>query len=377
MLFPLSRLWTTAMSGKTVLVYAGKGSSHSWVWLADLLEANGVFDTTFATASDFARGLERSPALAVVSGGDGFEIASALSGKGFEALKEYVSSGGRYFGMCAGAYLPLPSRIEPFSELNMSLTRIRNTKEAPANLDATSPREAVRYGSCCIFHPVRGEILVGLGEESLAAPIYGGPVFSEPEADRVVLRYRSFTPGTAFQVERSLAEQAMIGHPAVIECVHGDGQLILAGPHLEHPGYHAANELFLRLAGLPSRCDVMPTPTRCPSKCEPLDGSLADLKVAVLGMENDSFIHGAKQWDGSRMLELLRAIERRRMHLSSDDAQAVSKLLVQTRENLMSSGPQGFPDEDAAPELLVEAARIVVNARFRAARDGFILGDSH
>ena len=377
MLFPLSRLWTTAMSGRTVLVYAGNGSSHSWVWLADLLEANGVFDASFASASDFARGLEGSPSLAIVSGGDGFEIATALSGKGFVALRRYICSGGRYFGICAGAYIPLPSRIEPFSGLNMSLTKIRNTREAPSDSDAVSPREAVTYGSCCVFHPVRGEVLVGLGERSFAAPIYGGPVFNEPETDRVLLRYHSFTPKTTLQVERSLAEQTMIGHPAVIECVHGDGQLILAGPHLEHPGYSAANEQFLRLAGLPSGCNIMPNPVRAPSTCEPLDGSLADLKVSVLGMENASFIHGTKQWDGSRMLELVRAIERRRMHLGSDDAQMVSALLARTRESLMSAGPEGFSDEDAAPELLVEAARIAVEARFRAARDGFILGDSH
>ena len=365
------------MSDRMVLIYAGKGSSHSWIWLADLLEANGVFSASFTSATNFARGLERSPSMAVVSGGDGFEIASALSGKGFEALKEYVSSGGRYFGICAGAYIPLPSRIEPFRGLNMSLTKIRNTREAPSDMDVISPRMAVKYGSCSVFHPVRGEVMVGDDKETLAAPIYGGPVFGEPEADRVVLRYQSFTPRTTFQVERSLAEQTMIGHPAVIECVHSDGQLVLAGPHLEHPGYRTANELFLRLACLPRRRNVRSSRMRESTAYEPLDESLADLKVAILGMENDSFVHGAKQWDGSRMLELVQAIVRRRMHLGSNDAQTVSELLIRTRENLMSAGPEGFPDEDAAPELLVEAARVTVEARFRAARDEFILGDSH
>ncbi|MDH3364382.1 MAG: BPL-N domain-containing protein [Thermoplasmata archaeon] len=366
------------MSDETVLVYVGKGSSHSWVWLADLFEARGMLDVSFVDAAGFVRGLDDTPSLAVISGGDGFEIASSLSGFGFNALREFIGRGGRYLGICAGAYLPLPSRVEPFSQLNLSNTRIRNIRMEPTTSTEPSPRLAVRYGSCSVFHPVRGEMVIGNGTDTLIAPIYGGPVFSEPTVDRPVLRYLSFTPRTTLQANLRMAEEVVIGHPAVVKCNFGDGQLILAGPHLEHPEFREANDCFMRLARLPDqdrpRHDLL---SRAKSETTTLDRSLADLKVTITGMERATFITGAKQWDGSRMLELAGAIERRSGSIDGDTSQAVSVLLDRSRENLMSAGPDRVSDSDSAPDLLVEAARLVVDNHFRAARDGFILADNH
>lgn len=365
------------MSGGATLVYAGKGASHSWVWLADLLETNGVFNACFLDAAGLVRGLEDTPSLVAISGGDGFEIASALADRGFASLREFVHGGGRYVGVCAGAYLPLPSKIEPMSGFNISETRIRNVRSESAETADYSPRFSVRYGSCSVFHPIRGEVEIGNGTERFVAPIYGGPVFSEPQVDRSVLRYLSFTHRTSFQVEPHVAEQIMIDQPAVVTCDYGDGQLVLSGPHMEHPSYPRANECFLRLAGLSGRsqaCCRSPDGTREPKS---LDRSLADLKVAVLGMERESFLVGTKQWDGGRMLELAGAIENRKASLDNDAAQAVSVLLDRSREELMSAGPENVDDSDSAPALLVEAARLCVDHHFRAKRDEFILTHSH
>lgn len=356
----------------------GSGSSHSWVWLAELLEARGVMTASFVDAAGFASGLKDTPSLAVISGGDGFEIASSLSGVGFDALREFIGRGGRYIGICAGAYLPLPSRMEPFSELNLSTTRIRNIRAADATAAEPSPRLSVRYGSCSVFHPVRGEMVIGNGAGVLTAPIYGGPVFSEPLADLPVFRYLSFTHRTTLQVEFDVAEDVMIGQPAVVECNYGDGRLILAGPHLEHPEYPEANDCFMRLAGLSGgKGRLHQSPARARSDASTLDRSLADLKVAVMGMERSTFISGTKQWDGSRMLELAGAVERWKWSLDGDASQAVSALLDQSRESLLSVGPDKISNSDSAPGLLVEAARLTVDRHFRAARDGFILADNH
>jgi len=366
------------MSDETVLVYAGKGSSHSWVWLAGLLEARGVMTASFVDAAGFVRGLEDRPSLAVISGGDGFEIASSLSGLGFDALREFIGRGGRYIGICAGAYLPLSSRLEPFSELNLSTTRIRNVRPNHATAAEPSPRLSVRYGSCSVFHPVRGEVVIGNGTDTLLAPVYGGPVFSEPTTDLLILRYLSFTNRTILQVESGVAEEVMIGQPAVVECNYGDGRMTLAGPHLEHPEYPEANDCFMRLAGLSGDKGLLRrNPVCARSDTLTLDRSLADLKVAVMGMERATFITGTKQWDGSRMLELAGAVERWKRSLDGDASQAVSVLLDQSRESLMSAGPDKMSDSDSAPGLLVEAARLTVDRHFRAVRDGFILADNH
>lgn len=346
--------------------------------MADLLEANGMFRAGFVDADGLIRGLEDMPALVAISGGDVYEIASALADRGFASLRGFVHGGGRYVGVCAGAYLPLPSRIEPMSGFNLSETRIRNIRAEPVETTApSSPRLSVRYGSCSVFHPVRGEVEIGSGTERFVAPIYGGPVFSEPQIDRPVLRYFSFTQRTSFQIERHVAEHVMTAQPAVVICDYGDGQLILAGPHMEHPGYPRANECFLRLAGLSDRPQACCRSVYGTSESKSLGRSLADLKVAVLGMERESFLVGTKQWDGGRMLELAGAIESRKGALDADAAQAVSILLDRSREDLMSAGPENVDDSDSAPALLVEAARLCVDHHFRAKRDEFILAHPH
>ena len=350
-------------SGK-VLVYAGKGSSHSWVWMADLLEFERVFDTEFVDANRLVSALKEGSSLVVISGGDGFEIESSLSARGFKAIEEHVRVGGRYFGACAGAYLPLSSRVEPFDRFNLSTTRIVNIAPAPDESVESSPRTGVRYGSCSIVHPVRGDVVVADGTRSFTVPIFGGPVFREPESDRVLLRYLSFTEKTSFQVDCDRAEAMMLGAPAVVSSRVGDGTMILAGPHLEHPGYPEANSAFLDLSGI-HRGRAEATGAHARRRDGALDRSLADLKVAVLGMERESFLVGAKLWDGGRLLELAHAVEKRKDSLDRDATQAVVSLLDDAREDLLTQGPHRVADSDSAPAKLIEAARLCMNSYFK------------
>ena len=353
------------MSPERVLVYAGKGSSHSWTWMADLLESAGVFDAEFVDAEGLVRNVEGGSSLVVVSGGDGFEIASSLAPRGFSAIEAHVRGGGMYIGACAGAYLPLPSRISPFDTFNLSSTRIRNLAPVPDETAESSPRTGLRYGSCSIVHPVRGEVVVGDGVRSFTAPIFGGPVFREPESDRVLFRYASFTDRTLFQTERARAETMMLGAPAVVSVSVGDGTMVLAGPHLEHPGYPEANRVFVQLAGL-ARGNAEPRKAHAKEIDKSLVRSLADLKVAVVGMERESFLVGAKLWDAGRLLDLVQAVDKRRDAMDRDTSQAVVSLLDEAREHLMSIGPHRVADSDSAPAKLVEAARLCVNRHFEA-----------
>ncbi len=349
-----------------VLAYAGRGSSHSWTWTADLLESRGAFGCRFVDADGLVGGLEDGASLVVVSGGDGFEIASALAPRCFAAIERHIRAGGLYIGVCAGAYLPLPSRVEPFDGFNLSTTRIRNLS-GPGDAAASSPRTGVVYGSCSIVHPVRGEVEVGDGSCSFKAPVYGGPVFREPEADTVLFRYSSFTPRTVFQVGRAAAEEMVIGSPAVVSSRLGEGTMVLAGPHLEHPAYPQANEAFAGLAGLSGSATAVPRRT-WQGRAAELDRPLADLRVAVLGMERETFLVGAKLWDGGRMLELADAVAKRRGSLGPEAARRVAELLDRAREELLSLGPERASSSDSAPSLLVEAARLCVDYHFESLR---------
>lgn len=353
-----------AMETRQILVYAGEGSSHSWTWLADLLESAGITEVRFLGTEEVVEHLKDPASAIVVSGGDGFRIARALSGRGFTRLREFVNRGGQYVGICAGAYLPLPSSLEPFSGFNVSTTRIENIARKRIR-GSQSPRLAVPYGECSIVHPVRGEVRLSTSRGDIIAPIFGGPVFKEPQRDETLLRYSAFTRSTEFQVAPEAAAAMVLGKPAAVRCRHGLGELVLLGPHLEHPRYPAANKLFLSLIGRPEAASISATSyPRTDSKSE-LSHAVSDLKVAVLGLENRSYLVGNKLWDGSRLLELTRAIEKRCWSLDDGVSSRVAALLWRMRDEILQAKDESLDYAVEGPGLLVEAARLAVDGHFQ------------
>jgi glutamine amidotransferase-like uncharacterized protein len=354
------------MTNRAVNVYAGKGSSHSWTWLADLFESASRYDVRFLDSRGFSESLRDASAAAIVSGGDGFAIASAIGATGFSRLKGYIHSGGTYVGICAGAYLPLHSSLDPFSKFNISSTRIENIDTSPSPERTSSPRFGVSYGSCAICHPVRGEVIVSIGEEALEAPIYGGPIFREPSRDEVVARYSGVTARSEFQIQRDLAVRMIEGKPAIIRARHGDGQLLLLGPHLEHPRFSHANAKFLSMLGIQHgpRANMSSK-----TKNLGLARAVADLKVATLGLENRSFLVGNKLWDGGRFLELVRAIERRLSTADGPLGDEVASRLMRVREEILEAESGSLLFADEGPERLVEATRLVVDNHFVVLRE--------
>ena len=349
------------MGTPPIVVFAGEGSSHSWTWLADLFDNAGISEIRFLCSKEFVNAVRNNPRAVIISGGDGYSIASALSGSGFKNLTEYIDSGGLYFGICAGAYLPLRSSIEPFSQFNLSSVKIDNIDCVLTQLDNVPPRVAVRYGTCSIVHPVRGEVIHGCGSSQLAAPLYGGPIFREPEEAEVLMRYREFTENTEFQMPKRLARTIVLGKPSAVRVHHGDGTLVLLGPHLEHPRFRGANDMFLDLVKLDRR---QPMPKAEAPAHPRVERAAADLKVAIVGLENRSFVVGKKLWDGSRFLELANAISKR-SHTMADDLAAKVAADLETVRNRLTGLKMGIEtDADETTGMLVEIARICVDNHF-------------
>lgn len=351
------------MKKQNVIVYSGKGSSHSWTWLADMFEERGVHDVRFLGSDDFIKAVESEPTFAIISGGDGHAIASALSGKGFQNLKDYIQKGGTYIGICAGAYLPLPSSVAPFSEFNLSTTKVENIDCTIRPLDGIPLRVAVKYGQCVIVHPVRGEVEFEHKPLRYLAPIYGGPIFRDPIDDDVLLRYRAFTQNTEFQILKHVASGLVLDRPAAVKTYYGKGFLYLFGPHLEHPNYTKANRLFFEIIGLKGHRWI-PHPSRH-MLSQPLAKAIADLKVAILGLENRSFVVGKKLWDGSRYMDLLNAVEKRRRALDEAAQAEISIPLLKIRDVLVGTSVGVETDVDEATDLLVQTARACVDRYFQ------------
>jgi glutamine amidotransferase-like uncharacterized protein len=348
-------------------VFAGRGASHSLVWLVDLLGSAGRGDVSLVGADEFRTVADRTPSCVVVSGGDGYEIAGSIGPEGFSSLSDYISEGGLYIGMCAGAYMPLPSRVEPFSSFNLSTTRIRNIDPGAPPADARGSRFSVPYGCCSIVHPVRGMVSLAGHAGECVAPTYGGPVFEEPEVDEVLLRFRSFTEETEFQAPEEAARAMMVGKPAAVVCRHGRGRMVLLGPHLEFPGCEAGNGIFLDLLPEAGEGRTGPHIPRVARSDRGLDGAIADARVAVLGLENRSFVSSSKVWDGGRLMELLDCIGRMRWAAGARSDE-VAGLLCSARAGLMSIDAPGADDTAETPFELVEALRLCANGYFAALR---------
>ena len=223
-------------------VYAGRASSHSWLWLADLFDHVVPLDE-----KTFASGLEKLDVVCI-SGGDTFGLAEHLGERGAERLDRFVRDGGTYVGICAGACLCLRSSRPPLSWFNFTEGTIGNiAPEAPEPL-WQNLKYSCSYGACEVFHPVRGEVeLVTHEGDRFTAPLYGGPAILPGTGMSVLAKFDGFCEGTGFITDEATARSTYLGRAAVVEQPMGRGRLLLCSPHLEHPGYGKANRSLVQL----------------------------------------------------------------------------------------------------------------------------------
>lgn len=234
-------------------IYAGKGASHSWLWAVDTFEKYGL--ELLVPFSEDETSIIPNFEFLFVAGGDTFALADGLGEKGAEEIKKFVKDGGIYLGSCAGAYLALYTSKPPLNLFNFVPLEIANFESELPPVRRMREKAFNRYACCFIIHPVRDEVIIKtsshppiLSEEIIPAPIFGGPVFKEPERrGRVLARFLSFTDRTIFLYDKEIAERILPGRPAVVEWMMGKGKFYLFGPHLEHPSFKSANSILLKI----------------------------------------------------------------------------------------------------------------------------------
>lgn len=236
-------------------IYCGTGASHSWLWFVDILEAMGFWNLAFINDHQVrAEGLARFDAV-LLSGGDTFAIAGALGEAGAGEITRFVTGGGIYIGSCAGAYLPLNSSLAPLNLFNHVAAKISNLTGNLPSPSALPEKFCTPYGCKYVFHPVREEVIMAVTDfpariehhAQVTAPLYGGPAFIPSDDAHTVALYRGFTPRTLYLVDPQLARDTLIGKAAIIAKRVGTGTMYLAGPHLEHPHYPAANTIIAEM----------------------------------------------------------------------------------------------------------------------------------
>ncbi len=241
-------LMTTTKSISKIGIYAGSGTSHSWLWFVDLFENNGLHNLSFLNESNVQKGLDDLDVL-VISGGDTFAVAESLGASGADSIYKFVHRGGLYIGSCAGAYLPMNSSKKPLDLFNFVDVKITNlSKVLPATVK-NSFKFCTSYGCGFIFHPIREEVSLKFSNNALPfcpltfnAPLYGGPGMTVTDPSLVLATYNSFTTNTSFLVSEALAGEILLEKAAVVRVPVGKGLFYLFGPHLEHPKFPIANQ---------------------------------------------------------------------------------------------------------------------------------------
>jgi hypothetical protein len=308
-------------------IYAGDGTSHSWLWFVDMLDRMGFHDIVFLDAPAIQqKGLADIDVL-MVSGGDTFAVARALGPSGAEKLRDFISAGGMYFGTCAGAYLVMNSSKPHLNHFNFTAVKISNLSKSLPLCSHLPHKFALAYGCDYIYHPVREAVQVQTtghapfaAGRNLDAPLYGGPGMLAPEDAQVLALYHDFTAKTIFLVDPRWRVQRLVGKAAALRAPLGKGWMYLCGPHFEHPGYPQANALIADAVYWDNRPSAQHRqPKACPAVCTEMDGRtlLRDIKRQVsnsrisagsLEMQPIRWLIGAKYYEPEKIRFFLEAI---------------------------------------------------------------------
>ena len=193
-----------------------------------ILDSDPLFRWETVGAKEIRQGKLSSYDLLIVPGGKSSEFSKELHAAGKKAIRDFVESGGGYFGVCAGAFLAAANTDGGLSLANVG---VKTGQRFVPGVGSVSV--AVRGGGdVSIALTGEGKTLLPGWPEEQTVQYTGGPVFSDARRrdlnPYVVLA--DFTSET-FMYEFQKGE--MIGTPAVILTQYGRGRVLLSSGHLE------------------------------------------------------------------------------------------------------------------------------------------------
>jgi biotin--protein ligase len=178
-----------------------------------------------------------------IPGGAAAPYAKKLNGTGNDNIKAFVSDGGAYIGICAGAYYGAGSmEFDKNGPLEVVCENELNFFEVSAIGPAFGKFE---YGTCRYASTVGNVINFANGKELANLMFYGGPYFSNADkcADIAIL-----------------ASYEKTGQPSIIYGKFGTGTVILSGVHpcIDEVAFtHRTNRFLLRLGDALSKTAVV------------------------------------------------------------------------------------------------------------------------
>ncbi len=192
-----------------VAVYAGPGTWRSGLEALFLyLESRGIKYEVVNETQILEGSIENYDVL-VIPGGWAYDYFKSLGYEGENKIKEFVSNGGGYLGICAGAFYASKAIIWESRSYYYSL--------GIADVDAVGPKEDFPW-------PTQGYVVINLSDivqalglnKIYTALYYGGPELVNPSSDVYVL-----------------AVYGDDGEPVIVLDRYGNGRIALTGVHLE------------------------------------------------------------------------------------------------------------------------------------------------
>ena len=173
---------------------------------------------------DIREGALSVAATSIFPGGSGRGIGNGLQAEGRERLREFITTGGGYLGVCAGAYFA-GSGLENYLHA-IPLKHSQPWARGRAMLDIELTDE--------------GQQLLGSKQRVLSTRYNNGPVFLDSEqADdgdpdfMVLARFK-----TPSKDSRGNVRDEMVGQAAMGARVFGQGRILIISPHPESHQQH-------------------------------------------------------------------------------------------------------------------------------------------
>ncbi len=217
-----------------VYVYKGQGAEEVDDYVKSLSEVlPSVFTVRLIDPKGIIGGGLDDGVLLVMPGGADLPYCKALKGVGNLKIKRFVQAGGRYLGICAGAYYASSSIVfDPQDAKNC----IKGARELGFF-------KGVAYGPLMKKY-VPGDP-AGILAEKIELPggyysrLYynGGPTFLNVTTEKVLGYY--VKEGDAWY-DKPLLDKRMRGKfPAILSIPYGQGKVVLSGVHLENTIFDA------------------------------------------------------------------------------------------------------------------------------------------
>ena len=196
--------------------------NNSNIIIARMLDIAPEYELTLLSPEDYANGALEGLDLVIQPGGGCRKQYNALGEKGTEALRRFVLDGGKYYGVCAGAFLALQQSRENYPRLGLVPFKGDDPShyrgKSPIAVELTEEGKTVFEGS----KPTRSIIYAGG-----PAAVPGAPV--EDVDVKVLAKYAGRTISTT----NPNPVEPMDGKAAIIAGRVGKGKVFLSGPHPE------------------------------------------------------------------------------------------------------------------------------------------------